>query len=148
MNKNRYRIVFNKTRNLMMAVAENTKSQGKGRQSGSVQSASATSQPAGKVIQLFPLRPLVFAALCAFGLQPVLLHAAVTADANAAASNQRVFLIDSSSTIGANSEFPAPGKPGSLHLESRRHPEHLRRYLHVLFDLHGLGDRMDPPGVA
>ena len=88
MNKNRYRIVFNKTRNLMMAVAENTKSQGKGRRSGSVQSASSTLQTSGNVIQLFSLRPLVFAALCAFGLQPVLLHAAVTADANAATNNR------------------------------------------------------------
>lgn len=93
MNKNRYRIVFNKARNLMMAVAENTTSQGKGQQSGSVRSSSshpdvAEAQLGAKVIELLQLKPIAFAALCMFGLQPVLLHAAVTADANADANNR------------------------------------------------------------
>ena len=88
MNKNRYRIVFNKARNLMMAVAENTTSQGKGRQGGSGQPGDPEGQPSAKVIELFQLKPLAFFTLCLFGLQPVLLHAAVTADANAAASNK------------------------------------------------------------
>jgi len=88
MNKNRYRIVFNKARNLMMAVAENTTSQGKGRQSGSGQPHVAEVQSGSKQITLFQLRPLAFAALCMFGLQPVLLQAAVVADANAPNNNK------------------------------------------------------------
>ena len=98
MNKNRYRIVFNKARNLMMAVAENTTSQGKGQQSGSVRSSSShpnvaegqhsETQRGTQVIELLQLKPIAFAALCLFGLQPVLLHGAVTADANAAANNR------------------------------------------------------------
>ena len=88
MNKNRYRIVFNKARNLMMAVAENTTSQGKGQQSGSGQSNAPAMQRGAKVIVLFQLRPLAFAALCMFGLQPVLLQAEVIADKNAATNNR------------------------------------------------------------
>lgn len=88
MNKNRFRIVFNKARNLMMAVAENTTSQGKGQQSGSGQPADAEVQSGSKQIALFQLRPLAFAALCMFGLQPVLLHAAIVADTAAPSNNK------------------------------------------------------------
>jgi filamentous hemagglutinin len=88
MNKNRYRIVYNKARNLMMAVAENTTSQGKGQQSGSGQPHAPAMQRGAKVIELFQLRPLAFAALCLFGLQPLLLQAEVIADKNAAANNR------------------------------------------------------------
>ena len=88
MNKNRYRIVYNKARNLMIAVAENTTSQGKGQQSGSGQPNTPAMQRGAKVIELFQLRPLDFAALCLFGLQPVLLQAEVIADKNAATNNR------------------------------------------------------------
>ncbi len=88
MNKNRYRVVFNKARNLMMAVAENTTSQGKGQQSGSDQPSVHAAQRIAKEIRLFQLKPLAFAALCMFGLQPVLLQAAVVADANAQGGNK------------------------------------------------------------
>ena len=88
MNKNRYRIVYNKARNQMMAVAENTTSQGKGQQSGSGQPHAPAMQRGAKVIELFQLRPLAFAALCLFGLQPVLLQAEVIADKNAATNNR------------------------------------------------------------
>jgi len=88
MNKNRYRVVFNKARNLMMAVAENTSSQGKGQQSGTGQPGVPEMHTCAKVIELFRLRPIAFAALCVFGMQPVILQAAVVADTNAATNNR------------------------------------------------------------
>ena len=93
MNKNRYRIVFNKVRNLMMAVAENTASQGKAKKSGSISSSENKNQDCLKTVELFQLRPLAFIALCVFGLQPVLLQAEIIADANAPGTNRP--LIDS-----------------------------------------------------
>lgn len=115
MNKNRYRIVFNKARNLMMAVAENTTSQGKGQQSGSGRSGSDQSYDAegrcgAKAIELLQLKPIAFAALCMFGLQPVLLYAEVTADANAAANNRP--LIESTANGLPLVQITAPSAAG------------------------------------
>jgi len=87
MNNALYRIVFNKTRGLMMAVAENTTSQGSARLSGSCVSHTTDSEHIGTAIELRALALVVF---CVIGLQPVLSYAAVVADPAAQANNRPV----------------------------------------------------------
>ena len=113
MNKNRYRIVYNKARNLMMAVAENTTSQGKGRQGGSGQPGGGDARRGANVIELFQLKPLAFFTLCLFGLQPMLLQAQVVADANALANKKPT--IDSTANGVPLVQIAAPSGAGVSH---------------------------------
>jgi filamentous hemagglutinin len=112
MNKNCYRIIFNKKRGLMMAVAEHVASQGKGQQSGS------QSPRSHKSINLFGLRPLAFAALCLFGWQPVLLQAAIVADSNAAANKRPV--VDNTSNDLPLVQITTPNSAGLSHTQDNQ----------------------------
>ncbi|MEX3959231.1 filamentous hemagglutinin N-terminal domain-containing protein [Trinickia sp. EG282A] len=90
MNRLLYRIVFNAARGLWMAVQENANSVGNGRSAGKDGNsrAAALVRDAWQTVDMLAMRHVAFAALCVFGMQPLLLHAQVAALPTAPAANK------------------------------------------------------------
>lgn len=109
MNKNLYRIVFNKRRGMLMVVGEHASSQGKaaaGESTGG--GAGGGSGEAGTVSLLRPVGMALYAALGALAALP--LHAQVVADPNAP-GNQRPTVLTTSSGV-AQVDIQAPSAAG------------------------------------
>ncbi|WP_296223644.1 filamentous hemagglutinin N-terminal domain-containing protein, partial [Ralstonia sp. UBA689] len=98
MNKHLYRIVFNKTRGLLMAVAETVASDGK--QAGTSGAPSAHSVIAH-------VRPLCFSILLAFGLVGTAANAQIVADPNAPRNQQPTVLNSANGTPLVNIQTPS-----------------------------------------
>ena len=93
MNKNIYRVIFNAARGLWTAVQETATGLGKGRSAGAVRNAALAPAPfaprLGR-IDMLSMRHVAFAALCALGMQPVLVEAQVVAAPTSAGSKPLV----------------------------------------------------------
>ncbi|MFD2426825.1 filamentous hemagglutinin N-terminal domain-containing protein [Ralstonia solanacearum] len=100
MNKHLYRIVFNKTRGLLMAVAENVASDGK-------QAGTSDAPRAGGV--LATVRPLCFSILLAFGLVGSLAQAQIVADPGAPRGQQPTVLNAANGVPVVNIQTPSAG---------------------------------------
>ncbi|WP_247312405.1 filamentous hemagglutinin N-terminal domain-containing protein, partial [Ralstonia pseudosolanacearum] len=100
MNKHLYRIVFNKTRGLLMAVAENVAGDGK-------QTGTSDAPRAGGV--LATVRPLCFSILLAFGLVGSLAQAQIVADPGAPRSQQPTVLNAANGVPLVNIQTPSAG---------------------------------------
>lgn len=97
MNKHLYRIVFNKTRGIMMAVAEYVSAQGKG---DAASSASGVFKPRMEQICL-QLKSISFAAKLTAGIMTVIMpvaHAQIVADPNAP-NNQRPTIVQTANGL-------------------------------------------------
>ena len=88
MNKHRYRIVFNRTRGLLMAVAEHVASDGKAR--GTSRAPRLPGVCAGGVIAT--VRPLQYSMLLVWGLVSLTAHAQIAADRGAPRTQQPTVL--------------------------------------------------------
>lgn len=84
MNKHLYRVVFNKTRGLLMAVAEHVASDGK--------HSGARRAPPNASRALVTLKPVCFSMLLAFGWVSSLAEAQIVADRNAPRNQQATVL--------------------------------------------------------
>ncbi|MGC5816626.1 hemagglutinin repeat-containing protein [Ralstonia pseudosolanacearum] len=100
MNKHLYRIVFNKTRGLLMAVAENVAGDGK-------QTGTSDAPRAGSV--LATVRPLCFSILLAFGLVGSLAQAQIVADPGAPRGQQPTVLNAANGVPLVNIQTPSAG---------------------------------------
>ncbi|MHA6910757.1 filamentous hemagglutinin N-terminal domain-containing protein, partial [Ralstonia pseudosolanacearum] len=100
MNKHLYRIVFNKTRGLLMAVAENVAGDGK-------QTGTSDAPRAGSV--LATVRPLCFSILLAFGLVGSLAQAQIVADPGAPRGQQPTVLNAANGVPLVNIQTPGAG---------------------------------------
>ncbi|WP_232520322.1 hemagglutinin repeat-containing protein [Ralstonia solanacearum] len=100
MNKHLYRIVFNKTRGLLMVVAENVASDGK-------QAGTSDAPRAGGV--LATVRPLCFSILLAFGLVGSLAQAQIVADPGAPRGQQPTVLNAANGVPVVNIQTPSAG---------------------------------------
>ncbi|MHC6053877.1 two-partner secretion domain-containing protein [Ralstonia solanacearum] len=100
MNKHLYRIVFNKTRGLLMAVAENVASDGK-------QAGTSDAPRAGGV--LATVRPLCFSILLALGLVGSLAQAQIVADPGAPRGQQPTVLNAANGVPVVNIQTPSAG---------------------------------------
>ncbi|MBB3005271.1 filamentous hemagglutinin [Paraburkholderia tropica] len=78
MNKNIHRVVFNAVRGLWTAVQETAKAVGKGCLASALRGTRAACARLGR-IDMLAMRHAAFAALCVFGMQPVLAEAQVVA---------------------------------------------------------------------
>jgi filamentous hemagglutinin len=87
MNQHLYRVIFNKARGLWMAVQETASGFGKTRRAGE---ANGVRRPHPQPFEMLHMTGLAFAALCVFGMQPVLVQAQVVASPSAAAANKPV----------------------------------------------------------
>ncbi|RQO36238.1 hypothetical protein DBR37_07905 [Herminiimonas sp. KBW02] len=97
MNKHLYRIVFNKTRGIMMAVAENVSAQGKG---DAASSSSGVFKPTMEQICL-QLKSISFAAKLTAGVMTVIMpfaHAQIVADPTAP-NNQRPTIVQTANGL-------------------------------------------------
>ncbi|WP_206957312.1 hemagglutinin repeat-containing protein [Trinickia acidisoli] len=96
MNRRLYRIVFNAARGLWMAVQETANGFGKGRAASGAGKNTATAIARGPwhragmfgVLDMLEMRHVAFAALCVLGMQPLLVHAQVTALPSAPAASK------------------------------------------------------------
>ncbi|WP_321818699.1 MULTISPECIES: hemagglutinin repeat-containing protein [unclassified Paraburkholderia] len=81
MNKNIHRVIFSAARGLWTVVQETATALGKGRVASALRGACAAISRAGRVsrIDMLSMRHVAFAALCVFGMQPVLANAQVVA---------------------------------------------------------------------
>ncbi|MDO3513836.1 filamentous hemagglutinin N-terminal domain-containing protein, partial [Ralstonia pseudosolanacearum] len=100
MNKHLYRIVFNKTRGLLMAVAENVAGDGK-------QTGTSDAPRTGSV--LATVRPLCFSILLAFGLVGSLAQAQIVADPGAPRGQQPTVLNAANGVPLVNIQTPSAG---------------------------------------
>ncbi|CAN0628102.1 tRNA nuclease CdiA-2 [Burkholderia multivorans] len=87
MNRFLHRVIFNAARGLWVAVQETASSGGKGRSAGSPRTCAVKAATAG-FIDMLHMREIVFAGLCVFGMQPVLLYAQVAASPSASSANK------------------------------------------------------------
>ncbi|MGF6244870.1 filamentous hemagglutinin [Paraburkholderia sp. GAS38] len=78
MNKHIYRVIFNAARGLWTAVQETATGSGKGRSVGTPRR-TRLMRAAAASIDMLSMRHMAFAALCALGMQPVLVEAQVVA---------------------------------------------------------------------
>jgi filamentous hemagglutinin len=78
MNKHIYRVIFNAARGLWTAVQETATGSGKGRSAGTPRR-TRLMRAAAASIDMLSMRHMAFAALCALGMQPVLVEAQVVA---------------------------------------------------------------------
>ena len=81
MNRNLYRVIFNAARGLLMAVQETASGLRKGSRSSRV--GSRPGSDGQRALTILPMQGIAFAALCAFGMQPVFVRAQVVAAPNA-----------------------------------------------------------------
>jgi len=99
MNKNRFRIIFNQLRGLMMVVAENVKSLTATAESGKA-SSSASLLPSFTADISVRMRPIAFSMMCALGMVMVIpnpanismVHAEVKAATNVPGNQQPIIL--------------------------------------------------------
>ncbi|RKP44956.1 hemagglutinin repeat-containing protein [Trinickia fusca] len=89
MNRLCYRVIFNAVRGLWMAVQETAASFGKGRHTG-VGAAGRAGRAPLQPFAMLPMQHIAFAALCVFGMQPVLVQAQVIAAPSGASGNKPV----------------------------------------------------------
>jgi filamentous hemagglutinin len=89
MNKNIYRVIFNAARGLWTVVQETATGSGRGRSAGATPSAAASHARLG-FVDMLSMRHVAFAALCALGMQPVLVQAQVVAAPGASGSKPLV----------------------------------------------------------
>jgi filamentous hemagglutinin len=104
MNKRCYRLVFNKTRGLLMAVCELARSRGAAADGGLAFTSSAAHLPLAR------LRPLAFAALLLSGAQLLVIastHAQIVADPSAPRTQQPVVLNTASGLPQVNITTPS-----------------------------------------
>ena len=104
MNKHLYRILFNKSRGLLMAVAENVGGEGK------AAGASETPGPFASPAIFGVLRPVCFSVLLAFGLVTGLAdiaQAQVVADPGAPANQQPTIVTSANGTAQVNIQTPS-----------------------------------------
>lgn len=104
MNKTLYRIVFNKTRGQLMAVAEDVASDGKAR--GTSRATKARQHRAPSAIAV-ALRPLQYSMLLAMGLVSAAAHAQIVADPHAPRTQQPTVLTTGNGVPLVNIQTPS-----------------------------------------
>lgn len=89
MNKNIYRVIFNAARGLWTVVQETATANGRGR-SATISRREAASRAGWGFVDMLSMRHVAFAALCALGMQPLLVEAQVVAAPSSSGSKPLV----------------------------------------------------------